>query len=146
MIHYNLSQLIKPHNNRNWDMSKFMYAQCRWSQILLPWWSRLWMDIRQVFKVFYKLKIVFLASMLRHLSMTFQGRQHSGIDDSRNIARVLIRLMHDGCTKLGSNQQIGGYKISRNKRMLRKAMEDEEGWSQDEVEGTNEEFTNLQIN
>lgn len=28
--------------------------------------------------------------------MIFNGREHSGIDDARNIARLACRLVHDG--------------------------------------------------
>lgn len=28
--------------------------------------------------------------------MAFKGREHSGIDDARNIAQLACRLVHDG--------------------------------------------------
>lgn len=31
------------------------------------------------------------------LGMTFEGQLHCGLDDARNIARIAIRLMIDGC-------------------------------------------------
>lgn len=34
--------------------------------------------------------------MLRSLGMTFQGRPHSGLDDSKNTARLLLRMIADG--------------------------------------------------
>jgi len=36
--------------------------------------------------------------MLEHLELSFEGRQHCGLDDARNIARVLIRMMYDGAS------------------------------------------------
>lgn len=33
--------------------------------------------------------------MLTMLGLDFQGQPHSGLDDSKNIARVLIRLIQD---------------------------------------------------
>ena len=34
--------------------------------------------------------------MLQHLGLKFEGRPHSGIDDARNITRILIELIKDG--------------------------------------------------
>jgi hypothetical protein len=34
--------------------------------------------------------------MLNQLGMQFEGRPHCGMDDARNIARILIRLAADG--------------------------------------------------
>jgi len=36
--------------------------------------------------------------MLEHLELNFEGRPHCGLDDARNIARVLIRMMYDGAS------------------------------------------------
>lgn len=36
--------------------------------------------------------------MLEHLELNFEGRPHCGLDDARNIARVLLRLMSDGAS------------------------------------------------
>ncbi len=35
--------------------------------------------------------------MLESLGLQFQGREHSGIDDAKNISRVLVQLIKDGC-------------------------------------------------
>jgi hypothetical protein len=34
--------------------------------------------------------------MLQQLGMDFEGRPHCGIDDARNISRILLRLAADG--------------------------------------------------
>ena len=36
--------------------------------------------------------------MLAQLGLAFEGREHSGLDDARNIARVAVRMLRDGCT------------------------------------------------
>ncbi len=38
-----------------------------------------------------------LAYMLEDLGMRFEGREHSGIDDARNIVRLYKRLDELGC-------------------------------------------------
>lgn len=35
--------------------------------------------------------------MVKNLGMRFEGRPHSGIDDARNIARILQKMVQDGC-------------------------------------------------
>jgi inhibitor of KinA sporulation pathway (predicted exonuclease) len=35
--------------------------------------------------------------MLSKWNMNFTGRQHSGLDDTRNIATVALNLMSEGC-------------------------------------------------
>ena len=39
-----------------------------------------------------------MAGMLRALDLELVGRHHSGIDDARNIARIVITLLAKGCT------------------------------------------------
>jgi 3'-5' exoribonuclease 1 len=36
--------------------------------------------------------------MLEHLELDFEGRPHCGLDDARNIARVLLRMICDGAS------------------------------------------------
>lgn len=43
--------------------------------------------------------------MLSRLGMSFQGQPHRGLDDSKNIARVAIRLLRDGAN-LRVNEKI----------------------------------------
>ncbi|MPC19030.1 3'-5' exoribonuclease 1 [Portunus trituberculatus] len=61
----------------SWDMGRFLYQQCS----------------------------MCLRDMLNHLGMKFQGQPHSGLDDSKNIARVAIRLLKDGAN-LRVNERI----------------------------------------
>lgn len=35
--------------------------------------------------------------MLEKLGLTYNGRPHCGLDDSRNIARIAVRMLQDGC-------------------------------------------------
>ncbi|KAI0225932.1 3'-5' exoribonuclease 1 [Lamellibrachia satsuma] len=80
-----------------WDMSRFMKLQCEISKLPFPHWARQWINIRKTFSNMYKCRRTNLASMLENLGMTFEGHQHSGIDDARNIARIALCMMQDGC-------------------------------------------------
>ena len=81
---------------RPWDMSRFMYRQCTTSNIAYPRWAEKWVNLRKVFSSAYRLSQPSLSTMLGFFGLRFEGRQHSGIDDARNIARVLARLIVDG--------------------------------------------------
>ena len=74
-----------------------MKLQCDVSGLAFPRWARQWVNIRKSFSNMYKCRRTNLASMLENLGMTFEGRQHSGIDDARNIARIALCMMKDGC-------------------------------------------------
>ncbi|XP_032043178.1 3'-5' exoribonuclease 1 [Aythya fuligula] len=83
----------------SWDMSKFLNIQCRVSRIKYPSFAKKWINIRKSYGNFYKVprNQTKLTIMLEKLGMTYDGRPHSGLDDSKNIARIAIRMLQDGC-------------------------------------------------
>lgn len=85
---------------RPWDIDKFLKHQCKSLNIEIPYYFHRWVNVRKHFVNFYKLHQVNLELMLDHLGLKFLGRPHSGIDDSRNIARILIELKKDGADVL----------------------------------------------
>ena len=38
-----------------------------------------------------------ISSMLKTLGLRFEGREHCGLDDTRNIVRVAVQMIRDGC-------------------------------------------------
>lgn len=84
-------------------MAKFFQMQCRHSQLsTIPHDFRHWINVRRIFGNRYApttngLNRVNLAGMLTAFDMTFDGREHSGIDDARNIARIVIHMLNDRC-------------------------------------------------
>ncbi|XP_063231148.1 3'-5' exoribonuclease 1-like [Bacillus rossius redtenbacheri] len=101
-----------------WDMGRFLYGQCEISNIPYPSLAKKWINIRKVFSNFYRCKKSCLKLMLEHLQMDFEGRQHCGLDDARNIARILLRLVTDGAS-IQYNERIhlpSSSKPSGNKR------------------------------
>ncbi|XP_071287779.1 3'-5' exoribonuclease 1-like isoform X2 [Agelaius tricolor] len=93
----------------SWDMSKFLNIQCRISRIKYPSFAKKWINIRKSYGNFYKVprNQTKLTIMLENLGMTYDGRPHSGLDDSKNIARIAIRMLQDGCA-LRVNERIHG--------------------------------------
>ncbi|XP_051960411.1 3'-5' exoribonuclease 1-like [Xyrauchen texanus] len=83
----------------SWDMGKFLYTQCRLSRIRYPKFAGKWINIRKSYANFYKVPRTQtkLICMLENLGMHYEGRPHCGLDDSRNIGRIAIHMLKDGC-------------------------------------------------
>lgn len=96
----------------SWDMSKFLYTQCRLSRIRYPQFARKWINIRKSYGNYYKVarNQTKLNCMLENLGMQYEGRPHCGLDDSRNIARIAIRMLKDGC-QLRVNEHMHGNEL-----------------------------------
>jgi 3'-5' exoribonuclease 1 len=56
-----------------------------------------WIDCRQLFQHFYGYRPRGIEGMLSQWNLEFRGRPHRGIDDSRNIASIVIKMMQEGC-------------------------------------------------
>ncbi|XP_072517818.1 3'-5' exoribonuclease 1 [Salminus brasiliensis] len=96
----------------SWDMSKFLYTQCRLSRLRYPQFARKWINIRKSYGNYYKVarNQTKLNCMLENLGMQYEGRPHCGLDDSRNIARIAIRMLKDGC-QLRVNEHMHGNEL-----------------------------------
>ncbi|ESO93073.1 hypothetical protein LOTGIDRAFT_119783, partial [Lottia gigantea] len=80
-----------------WDMRRFLFYQCQMLDMPFPKWAKKWVNLRKLFANFYRRERGNIENMLRHLGLEFEGRQHCGMDDTRNIARIAQRLIKDGC-------------------------------------------------
>lgn len=89
-------------------MGKFFQMQCLVSGLpAVPHDLRYWINLRRAFSNIYSARSGTtpapthdwknLQGMLTALQMTFEGREHCGKDDARNIARIVIRMLQDGC-------------------------------------------------
>lgn len=47
-------------------------------------------------QAFYNYKSKNFADALNHVGLKFVGRQHSGLDDARNAARLCYKMKRDG--------------------------------------------------
>ncbi|XP_064128912.1 3'-5' exoribonuclease 1 [Loxodonta africana] len=91
----------------SWDMNKFLNIQCQLSRLRYPPFAKRWINIRKSYGNFYKVprSQTKLTIMLEKLGMSYEGRPHSGLDDSKNIARIAVRMLQDGC-ELRVNEKI----------------------------------------
>jgi len=76
----------------------FLHGECTRKGIAkLPYFDK-WCNLKELFSDFYKVGPCKVEAMLKLQGMEFEGRLHSGIDDTRNIARIAARMREDGAT------------------------------------------------
>ncbi|KAI9207155.1 ribonuclease H-like domain-containing protein [Polychytrium aggregatum] len=80
-----------------WDIRDFVRKQCTISKLFPPPYFHQFINLRRKYQLFYNRTKCNLSQMLAGLEMRFEGREHCGLDDSRNIARIALRMMNDGC-------------------------------------------------
>jgi len=81
-----------------WDLRFFLHGECERKGILKPAYFDKWVNVKALFADFYRCRTCKIHRMLEIQNMRFEGRLHSGIDDTRNIARIAKRMAEDGCS------------------------------------------------
>ncbi|CAG8448688.1 2163_t:CDS:2 [Diversispora eburnea] len=80
-----------------WDIRDFIRKQCFISKISRPSYFTLpWVDVRQLFASFYRIEKLNISGMLAKYGLKFEGREHSGIDDAKNLSIIAKRMWEDG--------------------------------------------------
>lgn len=86
-------------------MNNFLNLQCLHNDLNFPYWARKWIDVRKLFSNWAGVRRCGILKMLGYFDLEFEGKQHCGLDDANNIARVLLCLAKDGC-KIKCNDEI----------------------------------------
>ncbi|TMS23784.1 ERI1 exoribonuclease 2 [Larimichthys crocea] len=81
----------------DWDLGVCLQYECKRKQLHKPDVLNSWIDLRCTYRLFYDRKPKGLNGALQDLGIQFSGREHSGLDDSRNTAQLAARMMRDGC-------------------------------------------------
>ncbi|CAH1795256.1 unnamed protein product [Owenia fusiformis] len=81
----------------DWDLSVCLQYECRRKQLRKHAALNSWVDLRATYKNFYERKPNGLNGALQDVGIEFEGRQHSGLDDAKNTAKLAWRMMCDGC-------------------------------------------------
>ncbi|XP_050824681.1 ERI1 exoribonuclease 2 isoform X1 [Gopherus flavomarginatus] len=81
----------------DWDLGVCLQYECKRKQLRKPDILNSWIDLRATYKLFYTRQPKGLNGALQDLGIEFAGREHSGLDDSRNTARLAWRMICDGC-------------------------------------------------
>jgi inhibitor of KinA sporulation pathway (predicted exonuclease) len=82
----------------DWDLRSMLPRQLSVSSLPQPSYYKSWINIKIPFAQYFKLKGrgPGMDGMLQKLNLPLVGRHHSGIDDCRNIASILLTLMARG--------------------------------------------------
>jgi ERI1 exoribonuclease 3 len=81
----------------DWDLLTCLTNECRYKGIKYNDYLCKWINVKTVYQKYTrKNKVGGMKSMLKKLDITLEGRHHSGIDDSRNIAKIVIHMLKDG--------------------------------------------------
>jgi inhibitor of KinA sporulation pathway (predicted exonuclease) len=96
--------LIKNVENNNviiitcghWDLGTVMISECKKWNIIPPKTYQRYINLGDIYKDMYKENGRGMANMLRLQNIKLDGRHHSGLDDSRNIAKIFQKIISDG--------------------------------------------------
>jgi len=79
------------------DIGKFLHTHILRDGLKVPKYLRRWCDVRQLYRsVLGQSPRGSLRDIVESLGLPFVGRQHSGLDDARNIANVVVALKGRG--------------------------------------------------
>eukprot|EP00475_Leptophrys_vorax_P035750 TRINITY_DN5935_c0_g1_i1.p1 TRINITY_DN5935_c0_g1~~TRINITY_DN5935_c0_g1_i1.p1 ORF type:complete len:223 (+),score=68.14 TRINITY_DN5935_c0_g1_i1:21-689(+) len=82
----------------HWDLSSALPKQARSSGMKVHKAFSRWINVKDEFERFYGRKGHGMKHLLETLNLELTGRHHSGIDDCRNIAKIVIKMLQDGCS------------------------------------------------
>jgi len=77
----------------DWDLQRMLPGEAHRKHMQYPSVLKGWCNIKQPFEHLMGHKGRGMADMLRALHLKLIGRHHSGIDDTRNIGRVLVEIV-----------------------------------------------------
>lgn len=82
----------------NWDVKTQVPHQCSVSKLKLPPYFMEWINLKDVYQNFYnpRNEARGMRTMMSQLKIPMVGSHHLGLDDTKNIARVLLRMLADG--------------------------------------------------
>ncbi|KAK7113563.1 ERI1 exoribonuclease 2-like [Littorina saxatilis] len=81
----------------DWDFGVCLHYELRRKQISKAPCFNQWIDLRATYTKFYGRKPKGLNGALQDVGIEFEGREHSGLHDSRNTATLAWRMIRDGC-------------------------------------------------
>lgn len=85
----------------DWDLRSMLPAQCDLIGAHVPAVFQRWINIKRVFEDGTGRLGSAMVTMLKDLGLKLEGRHHSGLDDCRNIARILKCLVQKHGATLG---------------------------------------------
>ena len=104
----------------DWDLNRMLPSQCKSFGLSHPPYMQSWMNIKFAFRDLMGVHPKGMPDMLQLLDLPLLGRHHSGIDDTRNIARILTKLAGLAASKGCSLGPTSSYKPKQNRKQKKK--------------------------
>jgi inhibitor of KinA sporulation pathway (predicted exonuclease) len=79
----------------DWDLKQCLRTEAAYKNIEYPDYLNKWINVKKIFSELKGINKCGMAGMLYELGLTLEGRHHSGIDDTRNIAKIVITLLQN---------------------------------------------------
>lgn len=83
----------------DWDLSQCLRSEAKKKGIILKAYMKKWINIKKAFLSLLDKdahKNTSMTRMLEYFKLELDGRHHSGIDDSKNISKIAIKIMENG--------------------------------------------------
>ncbi|XP_065342622.1 ERI1 exoribonuclease 2 isoform X2 [Cloeon dipterum] len=80
----------------DWDFKLCLFKECERKNIKFPSIFSQWIDLKAAFRQNYGWTPKGLRGAMEDLGLTFEGREHSGLDDAINTAKLAHRMVCDG--------------------------------------------------
>lgn len=87
-----------------WDIKTMLVKEIKNKKLHYHQVYKRFINIKTEFEYFYKKKAGGMVQMLDYLNYKLEGRHHSGIDDTINISKILLRIISDGHTNFQINK------------------------------------------
>lgn len=82
----------------NWDLKTQLPREIKNKKLKKHKYYKCFINVKDEFNYYYKVKSHGMLDMLNFFNLQLIGRHHSGIDDTRNIARIMLQTIKDGHT------------------------------------------------
>jgi inhibitor of KinA sporulation pathway (predicted exonuclease) len=80
----------------HWDLRTQLPREIRNKNLKTKRIYKTYINVKDEFEYFYKRKAGGMLGILDFLSLKLDGRHHSGIDDTKNIAKIMLTLIKSG--------------------------------------------------
>ncbi|XP_012163040.1 ERI1 exoribonuclease 2 isoform X1 [Ceratitis capitata] len=97
----------------DWDFGVCLAKECQRKRLKKPTYFNQWIDLRAIFREWYKYRPINFADAISHVGLTFKGREHSGIDDARNLAALAYKIANDGAP-LAITKDLAPFQLNSN--------------------------------
>ncbi|GIL50825.1 hypothetical protein Vafri_6953 [Volvox africanus] len=80
----------------DWDLKVCLETECEWRKLERLPFLRRWCNLKRVYTNRYR-RTNSLQKCVEAVGLRWHGRAHSGLDDSRNTAALVAKMVRDGC-------------------------------------------------